>query len=594
VASTITVGAGPDAIAVGAGGVWVANEFGNTVVRIDPATDAVARPTRLGNSPVGLAISSRQLWIGAQAPLTSHRGGTLVVLSHEGVASLDPASPNLANATASLVIPSLTNDGLAGFKRVDGSAGAQLVPDLAMSLPTPTDGGLTYTFQLRTGIRYSNGQPVRPDDFRHELERIAVLNPQYMSAEFSRIVGAAGCIAHPKRCNLADGITADDAANTVAFHLVAPDPEFLYRIGGVPAVPAGTPVRDFGAHPLPATGPYEVVSDTKHEVVLVRNPYFHEWSQAAQPDGYPDRIIWRLGGSVEANVTAVEHNRADYTVDPPPPDRLQEVQTRFASQLNVNPNDVTAELFFNTRLAPFTDIRVRRALNYAVDRAKVARILGEDSTPTCQQLPPYIPGYKPYCPYTLHPTATGVWSAPDMSRARALIAASGTRGEKITISSLADFDPVARYLVSQLNRLGYRAKLRSIAASDLNYNFLDPRQKIQAGLGVNFPLYPAASELIGPEWTSCQSFQADSPNNTNIWELCDRRLDAIERNALAAESTQSPDATTLWTKADRRLTDDAVGVPLVTPSVLDFVSRRVGNYLYNPQLGALVDQLWVR
>jgi peptide/nickel transport system substrate-binding protein len=364
-------------------------------------------------------------------------------------------------------------------------------------------------------------------------------------------------------------------------------------------VPAATPLRDFGLRPLPATGPYEVVSATPREVRLIRNPYFHEWSRAAQPDGYPDRIMFRFGGSIEANVTAVEHNQADYTLDPPPPDRLQEVQTRFASQLNVNPNDVTDGLALNTRVAPFNDIRVRRALNYAVDRAKVARLLGAYSQPTCQELAPYIPGYKPYCPYTLHPTAAGAWSAPDMSMARALIAASGTRGEKITIWSqpnsifVSDFDPVGRYLVSLLNRLGYRAKLKSVP-TNTSYNMADSRQKIQDWLGVNWPFYPAASELIGPQWTSCQSFQPDSPNNINYPELCDPRLDAIERSALAAESTNSPDATALWTKADQRLTYDAAFVALVNPSTVDFVSRRVGNYQDNPQLGALIDQLWLR
>ena len=185
------------------------------------------------------------------------------------------------------------------------------------------------------------------------------------------------------------------------------------------AVPAGTPDHDIGTHPLPATGPYEIASDTPRQVTLVRNPYFHEWSHAAQPDGYPDQIVWRIGASVEAAVTAVERGGADYTLDPPPADRLGEVQTRFASQLHVNPNDVTVVMGLNTRVAPFTDLRVRRALNYAVDRAKIASLLGQDSQPSCQMLPPYIPGYRPYCPYTLDPSPAGVWHAPDLAKARA-------------------------------------------------------------------------------------------------------------------------------------------------------------------------------
>ena len=78
-----------------------------------------------------------------------------------------------------------------------------------------------------------------------------------------------------------------------------PNPEFLDRLTltDAVAVPAGTPLHDVGLHPLPATGPYEWTSLTQKEVTLVRNPYFHEWSHAAQPDGYPDRIVYRLAAN---------------------------------------------------------------------------------------------------------------------------------------------------------------------------------------------------------------------------------------------------------------------------------------------------------
>ena len=190
---------------------------------------------------------------------------------------------------------------------------------------------------------------------------------------------------------------------------------------------------------------------------------------------------------------------ADYTLDPPPADRLGELQTRFASQLNVNPNEVTVVLWLNTRVAPFTDIRVRRALNYAVDRAKVASLVGLDSHPTCQFLPPYIPGYEPYCPYTLDPSADGRWRSPNLPKARALIAASGTRGARITIwtspasdSFVTDLTPVGRYLVSLLDQLGYHARLRTVAATDRSFQPGDSRAKIQGGLFGFHPAYPAA------------------------------------------------------------------------------------------------------
>src|SRR5262249_27943951 len=152
--------------------------------------------------------------------------------------------------------------------------------------------------QLRKGVRYSNGTPVRPDDFRRTAERAMTINgPQ---AGFEALVGAATCASHPRRCNLSRGVVTDAAADTVTFHLVAPDPEFLAQLAAPSAVaiPAGTPMHRRLTHPLPATGPYEITSyQRSREVKLVRNPYFHEWSAAAQPDGYANEIVWKIGAS---------------------------------------------------------------------------------------------------------------------------------------------------------------------------------------------------------------------------------------------------------------------------------------------------------
>ena len=79
-------------------------------------------------------------------------------------------------------------------------------------------------------------------------------------------------------------------------------------------------------------------------------------------------------------------------------------------------------------MAPFTDLRVRQAINYAVDRARIAALLGEDSQPACQILPVGLPGYRRYCPYTIDPNPAGVWHGPNLAKAERLIAASHTRG----------------------------------------------------------------------------------------------------------------------------------------------------------------------
>jgi YVTN family beta-propeller protein len=601
VTGTVAVGDGAGAIVLAGGGVWVSSQYAGTVARIDPVTDAVTRTVRVGSRPQGLAVAGGLVWVGARPAATGHRGGTLSVLATGNVDTMDP----LLTQNLLIVLP-LTYDGLTAYQRVGGSGSVQLVPDLAVSLPSPTDAGTTYTFQLRRGIRFSNGELVRPEDFRRALERDLVLggNSNY-GGPFADVVGGAACAANPSHCDLSHGVVTNDAANTVTFHLVAPNPEFLERLTllDAVAVPAGTPLRDIGLHPLPTTGPYQWVDiSPRRKITLVRNPYFREWSHAARPAGYPDRIVFRHVDSAEAGLTEVERGSADYIYDGVPRDRLAEAQTRFASRLYITPTSGTTALILNTRTAPFTDVRVRRAINYAIDRVKIAQVLGQESQPACQILPVGLPGHRPYCPYTIDPNSGGGWQAPDLVRAQRLIAASGTRGTPITIWNLGYWTPVNgatldRYVTSLLDRLGYPTHVKDFSLSDPTGppRFADSRTGAQAAF-YTIPLglqYPSASQVLQADY-ACQAFVPNSPGNSNWSEFCDHRLDGQINSALAAETNNSPNTAALWAQADRTATDQAPAVPLTTTADIHLVSQRVGNYQYSFQQGVLLDQLWAR
>jgi len=595
VAATISVGDGAGAIASGDGAIWVASQYASTISRIDPATDAVTRAIRVGNRPEALTVTGGLVWVGTQPAATWHRGGTLTVLTEVWPTTLDPALTPQGPALQ------LTYDGLTAYQRVGGSGSVQVVPDLAVSLPSPTDGGTTYTFQLRRGVRFSDGEPVRPEDFRRALERDLTLGPNNAyGGPFADVIGGGACADHPSRCDLSRGVVCDDAANTVTFHLVAPNPELLARLTlpDAVAVPVNAPLHDIGLHTLPSTGPYEFITATPPVGVLVRNPYFHEWSNAARPDGYPDRIVYRLVASPAAELTSVERGTADYALDGVPPARLGDVQTRFASRLYINPSPNVDALVFNTRLKPFNDIRVRRAISYAVDRAEIVRLLGQGTRLTCQTLPPYLPGYQRYCPYTLDPNPAGIWHAPNLAEAQRLIALSHTQGTPVTIRNLGqfhtDYTPAIPYLVGLLDRLGYPTRVKNLSTNVNSYAlFADSRTRAQAAVASFGPNYLSASQFIQVNF-ACQSYEPDSPGNANLAEFCDPRLDSEIHSALAAEGNNSPDAGRLWVDADRTVTDQAPAVPLTTQSAIDFVSPRVGNYQYSFQQGILLDQLWVR
>jgi peptide/nickel transport system substrate-binding protein len=337
----------------------------------------------------------------------------------------------------------------------------------------------------------------------------------------------------------------------------------------------------------------------RHRWVLVRNPRFHEWSSQAQPGGYPRRIILRLDIPPGPAVTAVEQNRADVLLSPPHA-RIQELATRYPSQLHSGPEGATIGLVLNTRVWPFKVLAARQAINYAIDRALLIRLIDGPlmAQPTCQILPPAMPGYRPYCPYTVDPSPTGAWLAPDLARAEQLIRSSGTRGAKVTVTGAFGMGiPVqstGRYLVSVLNQLGYRASLQVVTGwNAYNKRLYDSRQRMQVGWFSWYQDYPAPSDFISPLLT-CHSFLPGNPGNLNAAEFCNRRIDAQAKEALALQSYDPSAAWTLWARIDHEIVDWAPWVPVYNPRTVVLLSADVGNYQFDPYWSVLVDQLWVR
>jgi peptide/nickel transport system substrate-binding protein len=347
-------------------------------------------------------------------------------------------------------------------------------------------------------------------------------------------------------------------------------------------VPPGTPWHYVGFTPIPGTGPYMVKSADRHEIRYVRNPYFHQWSHAAQPDGNPDVITMRYGLSPTQEVRQIEQNKADWSADGIPGNLLHEVKTRFPSQWHtLAPVTETDWLQLNTTIPPFNDIRVRQALNLAIDRAAIVRMYGGrlTATPTCQILPPGLPGYRPYCPYTRRPGTDGRWRAPNLARARALITASGTRGDKVTAYGRIGGGPacttVVRYTTRLLRELGYRAQAHIVPDG----TFVD-MSAVQIG-------------CIGVEDIESANFFGIFGCSNNDW-YCDRRFDADVQRAQTLEQRDPRAANALWTKLDREATNRAIALPLVNPHFYDFVSARVKNSPEDPRFGLIVDQTSLR
>jgi YVTN family beta-propeller protein len=598
VVATVPLGGAPVALAQADGSVWIADGQNGSLLLLDPRRDAVTR-FRLAGRLTALTATSGGLWAAVGAAGASHRGGTLTSInSYAAIDTIDPAASTSPNVAPPQLF-GLTNDGLVTLNHTAGPAGTRLVPDLALALPAPTGNGRTYTFHLRPGIRYSTGALVKPSDVTRSFDRLFQLGSSG-AAYYHAINGTAACQAAPDSCDLSHGIVADNRAGTVTFHLTQPDPDFLYKLTLTYAdvLPASTPGPQ-ARTPLPATGPYMITRYVPgRELQLTRNPRFREWSAAAQPAGYPDRIVIRLGLTAAQGAASVAHGTGDFmpNLGQIPADAAYFLHHR--SQLRVNPQMSTSFVFLNINSPPFNDLRVRQALNLALDRGQAVNGYGGPLAvqPTCQILPPYLPGYRRYCPYTRSPTADGRWHGPDLARARRLVAASATTGMEITVWNTPT-PPTAvaetQDTVTALRQLGYRASLRLLPDSTCFTYTNDSRNHAQVIDGGWSADYPSADDFIGK--LTCSHF---TPGNgqatTDASEFCNPALDQQIARAAQLQTTDPPAAAALWARLDHQLTNLAIWLPTVTPNETDLISSRVRNYQYNPVWGPLIDQLQIR
>ena len=227
---------------------------------------------------------------------------------------------------------------------------------------------------------------------------------------------------------------------------------------------------DRACPPLPATGPYEIAvetpnSDTKR-VRLIRNRYFKVWSDEAKPDGYPDVIDVRWATDADGGADRSRprpHRRRNR------PDRgIREATSHRPSRDASTGNRLLAPRHANATVrrrprAPRRQLRRRPRTGGTRCGARFRRSCSigpmEAARPTCQVLPPSLPEYRPYCPFTLHPSGAGTWSAPDLAKARKLVRASGTAGAEVRVEVFARerrSTPETRLARSTLEPLGYR------------------------------------------------------------------------------------------------------------------------------------------
>jgi peptide/nickel transport system substrate-binding protein len=319
---------------------------------------------------------------------------------------------------------------------------------------------------------------------------------------------------------------------------------------------------------------------------LVRNDQFRVWDPIARPAGYPDEIVVNRRPTDRATAD-VARGRTDVATTLPfsSTSRVAGFATQHPAQVHTTPAATTFFWYLNAQKPPFDDVRARRAVSYALDRGS-----REAAQPTCQILPPNFPGYRPYCPYTANPG--GTWSGPDLPKARALVRASGTTGERVefwgpTVPGTGFFERVVRRTLTQL---GYRVSFRRFPIEKYweALGRVGPGTAPEAGANGWAADYPSPATFLGA--LTCRAI-ADGANASRF---CSPAYDRAFARAQRVQARDPNAAMKLWADLDRMATDSAAWVPTYNPRNIDLVSKRVGNFQHHPLFGVLLDQLWVK
>jgi peptide/nickel transport system substrate-binding protein len=452
------------------------------------------------------------------------------------------------------------------YRHASGRRGTELIPGLATALPRISDDGRTYTLTLRKGLRYSDGEAIVAGDFRHSVERALALNSGG-SPLFEDIVGARR-FARTKAGGIG-GIRTDDSSGRIVIHLREATGTFVYALAtlyGAP-LPADTPVKDLSTHPPPASGPYEIVaSHPGRSWEYARNP---EWAKVDArllpqlPAGHFERIAIAVDANPQTQLHAVESGEADWMVDPPPTDDLARLRRRSdGPRLVVSPEVDSYYFWMNTTVAPFDDVRVRRAVNYAIDPSAFERIYGPLMTPMQQVLPATMPGHRAL---HLYPH--------DLARAKALIAAADPRQRAVTVwtNSYQPNREAGEYFEGVLREIGLHPTLKVIAPANYFTVIGNPSTPgLDSGLGNWLLEYPHPNSFLEPQLTAAG---IRATNETNWARLEDPTLEA--RVARLRREPLGPPQEAAYARLDRAYMRQAPWAPFGSTRQATFVSAAI-------------------
>lgn len=488
-------------------------------------------------------------------------GGTITVTYQNDLTTLDPAiGYDLQNWS---LIKSVF-DRLMDYK----PGTTELVPSLAQSYSVSADGKV-FTFLLRKGVTFHNGRELKASDVKYSLERTVSPKTQSPGSNFFASIDGYQDVADGKRSDLSGVRVVDDY--TVQITLVRADATFLQAMAlnfasVVPKEAVAQWSADFGHHPV-GTGAFSLVRwDLGQQIVFKKNPNYF---QKGLP--YLDGVVVQVGQDPVVSLLRLQRGEVDIAGDGVPPAQFLQFRNnpQFKNLMISGPQLQTSYLTLKTTLPPFDNVKVRQAINMAINKDHIIRLINGRATPATQPLPPGMPGYdKTYKGY-----------AYDVAGAKKLMTDAGLAKGFDTELYVMNTDPqprIAQAIQHDLAEIGIRAQLKSLGQSTI----------IAAGGTKN------QAPMV---WSGGMGWVADFPDPSNFygpilgcagavpggwnWALyCNKSLDAM---ATQADSMVKPDQATeryaQWTKIYKQVMADAAWVPVLNEALFTVRSRRMGG-----------------
>lgn len=499
---------------------------------------------------------------------SAKKGGTLRINVPD--TDFEFVDPGLSYDTLGWSMMYATNMMLANYPEKEGAAGSKLYPEAAEAFPTISKDGKTYTWTIRTGLKFSDGSAVTAASFKRAIERNLspeMGSPMGVNISIDKLIVGGSAFVDGKSASLT-GVTAK--GQTLTVKLTKADPTFVSMLAmqWYTAVKADTPFTDKGLDDYPSAGPYYIKSrDIGKSLLLVRNPNY----KGDRPAN-PDQIVFTVNVDVNQSLLQVKAGQSDLTLGLPTTSHDE-----LGKEFGVNKGryfvgSETCVLYWalNTSRAPFSSVAARKAANWAIDRPALVRLGGKYAGKRHDQiLVPGVPGFAPNRLYAI--------KGADVAKAKSVGGSAIAGTVKVFHSTSSAATQAGQIIQYNLKQAGFAVELVPTAGS-VYYKTLGTK-------GVDMDIARAG-------WCADYNDPFDfinvllhggtiqDANNVNFAYLNDAKLNA---SMDAAAKLLGDERAAAYSKLDVQVMRDyAPWTPYMIPNARYLVSARATNVIHQP------------